>query len=127
MEDLFLFLLRASSVTKDKLVIQTMFPEEESRYLVEGSRRIFTGLSLRGGRRRCCHLRRKIFLLKVSDREIEGYVRKFLSPHLRSTYNRREGCYELLIKFRDRRTLLKVRQLMRRFGKAIIEAKVDPF
>lgn len=127
-EELFLFLLRTSLITKERLIIQTMFPEEESfRCLAEGKLEEFYRLELERREREMLPPFWRLLLLKVSDREIEGYVRKFLSPHLRSTYNRREGCYELLVKFRDRRTLLKVRQLTRRFGKAIIEAKVDPF
>jgi len=53
-------------------------------------------------------------------------VGKVISPHFRVNYSVRENCYHILIRFRERGTLRKIARLRKRFGRDIIEVRVDP-
>ncbi len=127
-EDLTIYLLRAQSVAKETLAIQTILPEEKVFYAIkEGKLRDLYDEELRKREEDLLPPFWRLILIKTTNPELERYVFKVVSPNVKSTYKVREDHYELLIRFKDRRTLWKVRQLIGRFSKDIIEVRVDPF
>ncbi|EDP75752.1 hypothetical protein [Hydrogenivirga sp. 128-5-R1-1] len=127
-EELLLYLLRAQNVAGSLLIVQTMFPEEEPfrSFAEDDVEGVYDG-ELEERERELLPPFWRLLLIKTTNPELERYVFKVVSPNVKSTYNVREECYEFLIRFRDRRTLFKVKQLLKRFPKDIIEVKVDPF
>ena len=127
-EDLTIYLLRAQSVAKETLAIQTILPEEKVFSAIkEGKLQELYDEELRKREEDLLPPFWRLLLIKTTNPELERYVFKVVSPNVKSTYKVREDHYELLIRFKDRRTLWKVRQLIRRFSKDIIEVRVDPF
>ena len=127
-EELFTYLAKALLIAREKLLIQTMFPEEEVFRLLKEKR--FEEFYLRELKRReeeALPPAWRFLLIKTTRRELGGYAARFLSPKVRTSFDPRENLYEILVRFRDRKTLIKVKQLIRRFGKDIIEVRVDPF
>lgn len=127
-EELILYLLRARSIAKETLVVQTLLPEERVfSKMKEGKLWELYEEELKERERELLPPFWRLLLIKTTNPELERYVFKVVSPNVRSTYNVQEGCYELLIRFKERKTLWKVRQLMKRFSRDIIEVRVDPF
>ena len=127
-EDLLLYLLRAQSVAKETLAVQSVLPEEKVfTALKEGNLQELYEEELKEREEELLPPFWRLILIKTTNPELERYVFKVVSPNVKSTYKVREDHYELLIRFKDRRTLWKVRQLIRRFSKDIIEVRVDPF
>ncbi len=127
-EELFTYLVKALLIAGEKLLIQTMFPEEEVFRLLKEKR--FEEFYLRELKRReeeALPPAWRLLLIKTTRKELGGYAVRFLSPKVRTSFNPRENLYEILVRFRDRKTLVKVKQLVKRFGKDIIEVRVDPF
>ena len=127
-EELFTYLTKALMITREKLLVQTMFPQEEVfTSLQKKSFKDFYLKELEKREEEALPPFWRLLLIKTSKKEVGGYAAKFLSPKVRTSFNPREGLYEILVRFRERKTLWKVRQLLRKFGKDIIEVKVDPF
>jgi len=127
-EELFLYLTKALLISREKLLIQTMFPDEEVFSLLKKKEfDRFYREELDRRKRELLPPFWRMLLIKATKREVGGYAARFLSSHVRTSFNQREGVYEILVRFRDRKTLWKVSQLRKRFGKDIIEVKVDPF
>lgn len=127
-EDLFLYLVRSLYSTKDKLIVQTVFPEEEIFKKV--SRKDFEAFyeeELAYREREMLPPFWRMALIKVKNKEIRSYIFKTVSPNVKMSYNLREKCYDILVKFKDRRALFKLAGLKKKFGKYIIELRVDPF
>ncbi len=126
-EELFLYLNRAVLCAREETLVQTVLPEEEVfRLLAEGRERDFYLRELESREREKLPPFWKLALVKTSRRDLAGYVSKVISPHIRVSYSVRENCYHILLRFRERRTLRKIAQLRRRFGRDIIEVRVDP-
>ncbi len=127
-EDLFIYLWKALMSAKETLFIQTLFPEEDLFKLIEEKDyKRFYERELEERRRENLPPFWRLLLIKSKRRDLAGYVHRSVSPHVRVSFNPREGLYELLVRFRDRRTLSKVRKLTGRFGSDIIEVRLDPF
>lgn len=127
-EELLLYLLKAKNVAVEKLFVQTLFPDEEVfKALNEGATETIYSKELEERERDMLPPFWRLLLIKTTNRELENYVFKVVSPNVKSTYNVRENSYELLVRFRERKTLWKVKQLLKRFSRDIIEVKVDPF
>ena len=127
-EELFVYLAKALLTAKEKLLIQTIFPEEEVfRLFKDRSFEEFYMSELKRREEESLPPVWRLLLIKTTRRELGGYAARFLSPKVRTSFNLRENLYEILVRFRDRKTLIKLRQLMRKFGRDIIEVRVDPF
>ncbi len=127
-EEHFTYLTKALMITREKLLVQTMFPQEDVfTSLKKKSFEDFYLKELRKREEEALPPFWRLLLIKTSKKEVGGYAAKFLSPKVRTSFNPREGLYEILVRFRERKTLWKVRQLLKKFGKDIIEVKVDPF
>ncbi|NPA41179.1 MAG: hypothetical protein GXO18_02790 [Aquificae bacterium] len=125
-EEMFLYLLRSFVSAKKALLVQTMFPEE-LEFLKEGRFEEFYKRELEEREREMLPPFWRLALVRTRKRDIEGYVRKLVSPFVRVSVNLRDNTYDLLVRFKERGTLLKLRHLRERFGKDIIEVRVDPF
>ncbi len=127
-EELFIYLSRAFVSAERELLIQTVLPEEETfRYLREGREKEFYLRELEEREREQLPPFWRLLLIKTARRELVRYVEKTVSPHLKVSFSPREECFHLLVKFRERRTLRKVRRLLGRFRRDIIEVRIDPF
>ncbi|WP_457599949.1 primosomal protein N' family DNA-binding protein [Hydrogenivirga sp.] len=127
-EELFTYLLRAKNVAGESLFIQSILPEEKPFQSVkENKLEEFYREELEEKMREELPPFWRLLLIKSKNPELEKYIFKVVTPNVRSTYNVREDCYELLLRFKERKTLWKVRQLLKRFPRDIIEVRVDPF
>jgi len=127
-EELFTYLTKALLITKDKMLIQTMFPSAEvfSRFRERDIDGFYTQ-ELRRREREALPPFWRLLLIKTRRKEVGGYAVRFLSSRVKTSFRAKEGVYEVLVHFKDRSTLKKVKQMVRKFGKDIIEVKVDPF
>ncbi len=127
-EDLFNYILRALYSAREKLVVQTILPEEDIFKLVsEGRFTEFYERELREREKELLPPYWKLILLRSRRKDLKDYIVKTVSPHIRVNYNPKEECYDILIRYRDRKVLRKVAGVMKRFSKDIIEVRVDPF
>ena len=123
-EEFFLYLMRAYTCAEKKIVVQTSFPDiTPVKYLAEGKPEEFYRTEMERRRSEKLPPFYRLVLVK-SRRDLGGYIRSVVSQDVRTSV--REGYFDHLIKFRDRNTLLKVADLRKRFGRDIIEVRVDP-
>ena len=125
-EDSLLYVLKARSVAKHNLFVQSILPETFKELSENRVEDIYVK-ELKSREEELLPPFWRLVLVRIKRKELLGYFRKFVSPHLRSSFNLREGSYDLLIPFRDRQTLLKISKLRKRFPKDIIEVRIDPF
>ena len=124
-EEFFLYFLRSYICAKKKLILQTAVLEAEIlKFVEEKNFEQFYEEELR--RREAEKLPPFWRLVLISSRrDIGGYLRRVVSPEVRTV--KKGDRWEHLIRFKDKETLLKVGDLKKRFGKDIIEVRVDPF
>ncbi|MDQ7037725.1 MAG: hypothetical protein Q9N26_00795 [Aquificota bacterium] len=123
-EEFFLYLMKACVCAERKVIVQTSFPDiTPVRCLADGKPEEFYRYEIE---RRLSEKLPPCYRLVLvrSRRDLGGYIRKVVSQEVKTFV--REGYYDHLIRFSDRRTLLKVADLKKRFGKDIIEVRVDP-
>jgi primosomal protein N' (replication factor Y) len=127
-EEVFIYLLRATVSSREETLIQTIFPQERVFGLLKkGEERDFYLRELEEREREKLPPFWRLALVKTTRRDLGAYMAKVVSPYLQVAYSPREGCYRILIRFRDRGALRRIGQLLRRFGRDIIEVRVDPF
>ncbi len=127
-EDTFLYLLKALISAKEKLFIQTLYPQE-LMFKCLASQKIgdFYTAELEERRKRKLPPFFRLVLVKSSREDLVAYIRKTVSPYVRVNYSLQENCYRFLISFKDTFTLRKLKNLSKKFPRDIIEIKVDPF
>ena len=124
-EEMFLYLMRAYRIASKQLIIQTMFPSIPA---VKGltKRGIFYECELKRRQREKLPPFWRTAIIKTAKGDLDSYIAKVVSPEVSRIFNYSSGTYDLLVRFRGRRSLKQLAEVIRRFSKDIIEVRVDP-
>ncbi len=125
-EEALIYVLRALTSSRERLIIQTVIPEEFKLLREKRFGELYMK-ELEERKRALLPPFYRLLLIRVRKKELAGYVYRFLSPHIRVSPNPKKGSYDILVRFKGKDTLWKVKQLREKFGKDIIEIKLDPF
>ncbi len=126
-EEFFLYLVRAYLCADKKFVVQTTVPDVGPLAAIsKGNFEEFYRTELARREKEKLPPFYRLALIR-SRRDLGAYIRKVVSPDVRTVPRIQEGVYDHLVRFRERETLRKIADLRRRFGKDIIEVRVDPF
>ncbi len=127
-EKLFLYIFKALVSTREKLIIQTMFPEEEIFKLIKEKR--FEEIYERElEERRINNLPpfSRTVLIKVSDFSAGKKVYEMFYPNSRMTYSYREENFHILITFKRKEDLKKIEKFIREYRKYVVDFSIDSF